>query len=187
MNTNNKSELAYYLKNLDRAEVKKINDLTKGENKISLLVHSSSLSHATLFGVNRKPYIVVVAIITENSRAYYGNFGNGSFQLGNHLSDENFVRVIIDSRNTLNKKMDVHYNNTTSSYSTKEEADNNLIFMYVETKDYAHYCLYDGLIIGKFSEIYVRESSAKESLRTITTSTIRRMFPELSNEHFYGE
>ncbi|MCW3795401.1 hypothetical protein OM416_27720 [Paenibacillus sp. LS1] len=169
-----------YLTNLTRQEHKKIKALVEGDKRLSLFVHNTNFCHSNVAGFNAKPYISLIGVASETERFCYGKNGAEPFHFGNDATEEDFIRVIIDTKDKHEKNILFHHKNKSYVYSTSDECTNRLFVMYTETKSYAHYCLYDGFLAEKFSEIYVRDDKAKESLRVFAFSMIRRLYPEVS-------
>lgn len=187
MEKSNKMEIKDFLTNLSKGEAKRVSALTNGESDLSLIIHSSQDSYAAISGYNTKPYISLICILNDSGHFCYGDVGQGAFDYGDGVLEEDFVRVIIDSKSSEKKKMFLHHKNSTQTYSIKDSVNNDLVLVYIETRNYAQFCLYDGKLTDKFSEIYVRDAKGKESLRSIAFSITSRTHPDVQVKKLIGD
>ncbi|MEK4730060.1 hypothetical protein [Paenibacillus sp. FSL L8-0641] len=187
-NDNNNYQINDFLRNMSKKEIKGIAEIVQGQTSVSLLVQSASFSHSTVAGINIKPYISAVCSIMGNKRTCFASLGtNNPIAIGEEISNKDFVRVIVDSKGKANKKIYLHFKEKTTEYSNEDEENDNCLLVYVETKNYAHFCLYEGFLPNKVTELYVKDEKGKLAIRTVALSFLKRTFPELETSYFYGE
>lgn len=168
-----------FLTNLTKSEEKRLIKLTKEKEDIMLLVCDGTGSLVSGGSFNVKPPIALVSSITFDQKICIGSLNNKPVKIGDQLSDDDFVRLIIDSRDHDSISYFLHHKGKTNRYDSDSISSNDLLIAYVETDKFAQLSLFDGQLSHKISDIFVANALLKQQIRVIAFSIFKRLFPEL--------
>ncbi|MFK4343634.1 MULTISPECIES: hypothetical protein [unclassified Paenibacillus] len=173
------------LNGLSDNEMQKIRGMLNYRSDLSMNIFSVQFQHSSVGGFKSEPYISIVGWMNEESKYCFANLGTGSITIGEKLLEEDYIRIILDSKEG-QEKFYLHFKGETTEYSNKDNFNENFVFSYVETKHYAQFCLYEGISEKKILVIYMNEEERKPIIRAIAFSFLKRLYPEISTNFFYG-